>query len=112
MRAWIALLLVSACTADASETFTLAFTENRADTEVKIDGTMVDGGGAAPRSLSISYDFAQSAATSTQFLVETFAGGVKLAELTVTPMQCTTETDGLTVNADGSITLESETCTP
>ena len=110
---WIAIAIaLGACTTDASEMFTISFIEHRADTAVAVNGTMIDGGGGVPRSLSISFDFAQVDAPTKHYLVETFGGGAKLAELTVVPMSCTTETDALTVNTDGTITLASDTCTP
>ena len=110
---WIAIAIaLGACTTDASEMFTMSFTEHRADTALSVNGTMIDGGGAVPRSLSITFDFAQVDAPTKQYLVETFGGGAKLAELAVVPRSCATETVALTVNADGTITLATDTCTP
>ena len=114
---WIAIVValgVAACTTPVPETYQLAFTENRANTELRINGAAIDGGGAAPRTLTLTYDFASAAdAKTASYLLETYAGGGKLAELTVAPRGCDgTETAAILIVVDGSITLSADDCTP
>jgi hypothetical protein len=114
---WIAIVValgVAACTNPVPETYQLAFTENRANTELRIDGAAVDGGGAAPRTLMITYNFASAGdAKLASFKLETYMAGGKLSELTVMPRGCDgTETAAILIALDGSLTLSADDCTP
>ena len=106
-------LACASCSTDPPVTFDLGIRVDRASTQVDINGATVDGGGSVPRTISVGYDFTDwSAASHAHYLLESFAGGGKLADLTVTPT-CNTgvrETAVIDLQADGTFSIASDGC--
>ena len=112
---WIAFAIALAgCSTPVAETYTLIVTEARVGTELRINGASVDLGGSVPRMLTITYDFNSAAdAMQTSYLLETFGGGTKLAELTIAPRGCDgVETEHVAVAADGKLSITADDCAP
>lgn len=114
---WIAIVCAlagAACTSEGSVTFALALRVDRPSTAISINREQVDAGGAAPRTLDVSYSFAAWAdATRATYLLESFDGATKLAELTVAPAGCATgsaETQVIDVHADGTFSVADDHC--
>ena len=114
---WIAIVCAlagAACVSEGSVTFALALRVDRASTGISINGEQVDAGGAAPRTINVSYAFAGWAdATRASYLLESFAGASKLGELTVAPAGCTTgsaETQVIDVHTDGTFSVADDRC--
>jgi hypothetical protein len=107
-------LACASCGTDSTVTFAIGVRVARPSTQVDINGTIVDGGGAVPRTVSVSYDLPDwTAAKNTHYLLESFAGGGKLGELTVTPTGCDpagAETAVIDLHNDGTFAIAADRC--
>jgi hypothetical protein len=106
-------LACASCATDTTVTFAISVRVARASTQVDINGATVDGGGAVPREISVSYDFTDwTAAKNAHYLLESFAGGGKLGELTVAATCATgaAETAVIDLQADGTFSIAADGC--
>jgi hypothetical protein len=112
----IALGGAVACRADREVTLELRLEVNRASTEIRVDGAMIDGGGAVPRTVVKRYSYVSwpDEKSAPPLVIETYGNGSKLGEVTVAVHGCAdaaiTESTRVIVTGDGSLALDCSTC--